>query len=423
MLSERKEIIKTNKLLNGETVSYSLMFVISVFLLVAIKQILKTFFSVDESISCTIGFIVASIASYLLERRFVFRKSVLSSNLKQMIMLIVRTAVNFGFYELTVFLFYRTLDMNKSFAWLSAIIISFFFNYFFGRNLLFDCNYNAAQIKQSRIYKVFFYNRYVFASAGLSAIAISVIYLIYSVFPFGDYTVMRMDLYHQYGPLFAELYDRVVNHQSFIYSWTSGGGSSFLGNYLNYLASPFSALIFLFDKENIAYAISFIVSIKCILSACAFSYYLKKSLNGNNIYSSLFGVLYAFCAYFLAYYWNVMWLDAMFILPLVALGIENIINKGNSKLYLISLAYILFSNYYMGFMICIFSVLYFLLYYFITSTNSNAKINPALTFEKKYSVKAMMNNRFFNRGVNFAVTSILAACVCALHFDSSICYS
>lgn len=413
MFTESKEIIKTNKFLNGETVSYSLMTVLSVFMLMAIKQVLKTFFSVDESVSCAIGFAAASIISYLLERRFVFRKSVLSSNLKQIILFAVRTAVNFGFYELTVFLFYRTLDMNKSFAWLSAIVLSFFFNYFFDRNLLFDCNYNAVEIKQSKIYRAFFYNRYVFASAGLAAISITVIYLIYSVFPFGDYTVMRMDLYHQYGPLFAELYDRVVNHQSFIYSWTTGGGSSFLGNYLNYLASPLSALIFLFDKENISYAISFIVSIKCILSAASFSYYLKKSLNGNNIYSSLFGVLYAFCAYFLAYYWNVMWLDAMFILPLVALGIENIINKGNSKLYLFSLAYILFSNYYMGFMMCIFAVLYFLLYYFITSTNSNSKIDANLIFDKKYSAKAMMNNRFFNRGLNFAVTSVLSACLCA----------
>ena len=53
------------------------------------------------------------------------------------------------------------------------------------------------------------------------------IYVIFSVFPFGSITVMRMDLYHQYGPLFAELYDRVVEHKSFIYSWQSGGGSSF----------------------------------------------------------------------------------------------------------------------------------------------------------------------------------------------------
>ena len=88
-------------------------------------------------------------------------------------------------------------------------------------------------------------------------------------------TVMRMDLYHQYGPLFAELYDRVVEHKSFIYSWQSGGGSSFLGNYFNYLSSPLSAIIFLFDRKDISYAITTLVLVKGCLSAGTFAYYLK----------------------------------------------------------------------------------------------------------------------------------------------------
>ena len=46
--------------------------------------------------------------------------------------------------------------------------------------------------------------------------------------------------------------------KSLLYSWTTGGGSSFLGNYLNYLSSPLSFLIFLFNKEDIAFAITFI---------------------------------------------------------------------------------------------------------------------------------------------------------------------
>src|SRR5699024_3882524 len=119
-------------------------------------------------------------------------------------------------------------------------------------------------VRFSKIYITFFTNRYVFLSAGIAAVCIAMIYIVYTVFPFGDYTVMRMDLYHQYGPLFAELYDRVVNHSSFLYSWNSGGGSSFLGNYFNYLSSPLSALIFLFDKKDISNAITFIVSVKCI---------------------------------------------------------------------------------------------------------------------------------------------------------------
>ena len=74
--------------------------------------------------------------------------------------------------------------------------------------------------------------------------------------------------------------------------------------------------------------------------------------------------MYAFSAYFIAYYWNIMWIDAMVYFPLVILGIENIINRRNARIYIAFLALTLLSSYYMGFMTCIFSVIYFLVYYF-----------------------------------------------------------
>ncbi|MGN1123711.1 MAG: YfhO family protein, partial [Eubacterium sp.] len=305
------------------------------------------------------------------------------------------------------------LDMPYSFVWLIVIASSFFFNYVFDRVLTFDCDYEAVEIRNSRIYRFFYSNRFVVAAAGITALCITLVYVSYGIFPFGDYTVMRMDLYHQYGPLFAELYDRVVNHQSFLYSWQTGGGSSFLGNYLNYLSSPLSALIFLFDKENISFAISFIVSVKCILSSAAFTYYIKKSLNSSSFVSASFGTLYAFCSYFMAYYWNVMWIDAMILFPIILLGIEQIINKGSIKTYCIAMVLLMFSSYYMAFMTCLFSVLYFFVFYSVSSS-FNDKINPNMIYSKKYTVKEILNNKFINSGLKFALGSILSACICAV---------
>lgn len=404
---------KTNKFINGETVSYTLMATVSLFVLFALKQILKVFIGVAVAPSCIIAFITASIISFLLERKFVFGKKMLASNAKQIIFFIIRAAVNFGFYKLSEFGFKNMLDMPITFVWFIAVVTSFLFNYIYDRTLVFDCGYEAISVKQSRIYKTFYKNRYVFLSSALALLCISILYIIYSTFPFGDTTVMRMDLYHQYGPLFAELYDRIVEHKSLLYSWTTGGGSSFLGNYLNYLSSPLSFLIFLFNKEDIAFAITFIVGLKCILSATTFSYYLKSSFGKNNYYVSAFGVLYAFSAYFLAYYWNIMWLDGMIMLPLIVLGIERIFNKGDIKLYTISMILLFFANYYMGYMSCIFAVIYFVAY-FIISYKNDGKLNPNAKFEKKYSTKALMNNTFINRGIKFAFASIIAAMFCAI---------
>lgn len=413
MESISANIPKTNKFINGETVSYTLMATVSLFILFSIKQILKVFIGIGVTPSCIIAFLVASIVSFIIERKYVFGKKILSSNIKQIIFFVIRIAVNFGFYKLAEFGFFNMLDMPISFAWFIAIVTSFLFNYVYDRTLIFDCGYDAVSVRQSKTYKIFYKNRYVFLTTVLATACIAVIYVIFSVFPFGSITVMRMDLYHQYGPLFAELYDRIVEHKSLLYSWITGGGSSFLGNYLNYLSSPLSFLIFLFDKEDISYAITFIVAFKCILSATSFSYYLKKSFNKDNYFLSAFGILYAFSAYFLAYYWNVMWLDAMIMLPLIALGIEKIFKTGDIKLYTVSLVILFFANYYMGYMCCIFAVLYFFVC-FINTYSNDGKLNENAVYEKKYSTKALMNNVFINRGVKFAFASIIAALICAI---------
>ena len=413
MKSISANIPKTNKFINGETVSYTLMATVSLFILFSIKQILKVFIGIGVTPSCIIAFLIASIVSFIIERKYVFGKKILSSNIKQIIFFVIRIAVNFGFYKLAEFGFFNMLDMPISFAWFIAIVTSFLFNYVYDRTLIFDCGYDAVSVKQSKTYKIFYKNRYVFLTTVLATACIAVIYVIFSVFPFGSITVMRMDLYHQYGPLFAELYDRIVEHKSLLYSWITGGGSSFLGNYLNYLSSPLSFLIFLFDKEDISYAITFIVALKCILSATSFSYYLKKSFNKDNYFLSAFGILYAFSAYFLAYYWNVMWLEAMIMLPLIALGIEKIFKTGDIKLYTVSLVILFFANYYMGYMCCIFAVLYFFVC-FINTYSNDGKLNENAVYEKKYSTKALMNNVFINRGVKFAFASIIAALICAI---------
>lgn len=207
---------------------------------------------------------------------------------------------------------------------------------------------------------------YVLISFAASLVIMILIAFCYDMIPFGDNTILRMDMYHQYGPLLAELYDRITSGGSLLYSWQSGGGGSFVGNFLNYLSSPISLFILLFGHKNIPEAIMFIISIKAALSAASFTYYLKESdeFKTSNFATAGFGLLYAFSAYFVAYYWNFMWLDGMLLLPIIVLGIEKIIDGKSPKTYVVSLALLMFATYYMAYMVCIFAVLYAIAYYF-----------------------------------------------------------
>ncbi|MBQ3136060.1 MAG: YfhO family protein [Clostridia bacterium] len=251
-------------------------------------------------------------------------------------------------------------------------------------------------------------NQYIFIAFLATSVTMLAVYLCNGMIPFGDKTILRMDLYHQYGPLFAELYDIVKEGGSFLYSWKSGLGSCFLGNYFNYLSSPIGAIIMFFGHKNIPEAIGAMVLIKAALSASAFNYYVKNSLKRQSFASVSFGVLYAFCGYMLAYYWNIMWLDAMILLPVVLLGIERIIDHGKPATYITGLALTMFSNYYMSYMICIFSVIYFC-YYYIVSYENGAVLSRKFERKNKGIISFLSNHRFFRTGIIFAFSSLAAA--------------
>ncbi len=207
--------------------------------------------------------------------------------------------------------------------------------------------------------------KYCLMSAGLALLIMCIIYICHrNTLLVGGRTVLRMDLYHQYGPLYAEVYDRITGGNSLVYSWTSGLGASFLGNLFNYCSSPFALFMLICGHKNMPEAIALMIMAKAVLAATTFTYYINKSNNCVKKESVVFGLFYAFSGYFVAYSWNIMWFDAVAVFPLVMLGIERIINKNKPGLYIAMMTYTMISNYYMAYMICILSVMYFLYFYF-----------------------------------------------------------
>lgn len=249
--------------------------------------------------------------------------------------------------------------------------------------------------------------KYSFVAAGCTALVMLGVYLANIVYPIGINSILCVDLYHQYAPLFAELWDKLMSGGSLLYSWQSGGGAAWLGNFFNYLSSPFTFIICLFPRENITEAIALIVLLKSVLASFTFSLFINKKTEDKTPLISAFGVLYSCCGWFVAYYWDVMWLDALYLLPLVALGIEKLIDSKKSAFYIISLALTFLTNYYMAYMVCIFSVAYFLYYFFSNNSNIFSK-------DLKITFKNLKNNLFINRGFNFAFSSFGAVLICSV---------
>lgn len=223
---------------------------------------------------------------------------------------------------------------------------------------------------------------------------IIILYVINEVAPFGKYSMLAVDFYHQYGPMMGEFFDRVKNSSNFIYSFNMGMGLPFFRNYFNYMSSFFNIILFLVKRENLLASYSVIIGLKAVVSAVAMNIFLNYKFKNKSYIHSIIAIIYAFNNYFTAYYWNIMWLDGMVLLPIVVMGIEKLIDDDKYCLYIFSLACMLFSNYFIGFMLCIFSVIYFLVYLFIIKDKLKIKV-------------------YLGKCLKFSVCSFLAGGLCA----------
>ncbi len=181
------------------------------------------------------------------------------------------------------------------------------------------------------------------------------------IYPFGNQCFLHIDMYHQYCPFTVEFLERLQEGKSLMYSWNLGLGSDFIGLYAYYLASPMNWLAFLCPKSLIIEFMTLLVLIKVSLCGFSFAYYLRNHFQTRSMSIVLFAVFYALSAFTCAYNYNIMWLDGVWLAPLIVLGLERLINEKKCGLYYVALAASIFSNYYISIMICIFLVLYYLI--------------------------------------------------------------
>ena len=146
------------------------------------------------------------------------------------------------------------------------------------------------------------------------------------------------------------------------------------GLFAYYLMSPYNFITLLFSKGNIPFAFDIILILKIATCGITFMYYLnrKKKAKFSNL---IFSIMYSLSAYVITYGFNIMWLDSVILLPLVIAGIEDIINYKKFMLYTVSLILTLVTNYYMGFMVCIFSAIYFIYFLLIGKLKPIKKVS------------------------------------------------
>lgn len=197
----------------------------------------------------------------------------------------------------------------------------------------------------------------------IPALIMWMIYIAMEVWPFGNSSVLVLDLNGQYVYFFEELRKKVLQGGSFLYTWSRSMGGEFMGIYAYYLASPFSFLIALFADNHITEGLLLIILLKVGSMGATMAYYLNESHPTKKINILIFSACYALSSYAVVMANNTMWIDNLILLPLVTLGIERLIKKRDFKLFVFSLSMALLTSFYIGYMTCIYVAIYFFYYY------------------------------------------------------------
>ena len=189
-----------------------------------------------------------------------------------------------------------------------------------------------------------------------------VLMFVTSVAPFGEYTLLYSDMYHQYFPFFKEFREALRSGDSLLWNWSAGMGMDYLGLISYYLASPLNLLSVLVPDSFVLDYFTLLTPIKLSLASGFFAILLKKLYGRDDLSLVLFGSFYGMCAWALGYQWNIMWVDTFAMLPLVVLGTILLLRDKKYILYTITLALSILANYYVGFFVCIFVLLLFFCY-------------------------------------------------------------
>ncbi len=196
----------------------------------------------------------------------------------------------------------------------------------------------------------------------LPAAILFVSYIIFQVWPFGERSVLSLDLNAQYVYYYDYMYDVFAGKESIWYSWSRNLSGEFMGIIGYYLASPFNLLVWIYPREFITEGLMTMMLAKAGAAGLTCAFFLRRHRGCSRATTVSFSVMWALCGYFIVQTMNPMWLDGIVALPLIAMGVERICDKRKFILYVFSMVYIFVANFYIGYMIGIFSALYFLWY-------------------------------------------------------------
>ena len=217
-------------------------------------------------------------------------------------------------------------------------------------------------------------------------------------FKYGE-NYLLADMASQYNSLYNYMHDVLVGNDSIFYSFSKGLGGNMASTFGYYLASPFNILYMFISKIDTPLMTFIILMLKFGFCGLTMNMFMNYK-HGTKFSNLIFSTSYALMGFTTVYYFNNMWFDVIYMMPLVMIGINKLIDD-KPIYYVITLSLTIMFNFYMAYMVCIFSVIYFLYELFC-----------------KYRFRDV--KKYINIIIRFALFSLLAGGISAIILIPSI---
>jgi uncharacterized membrane protein YfhO len=195
---------------------------------------------------------------------------------------------------------------------------------------------------------------------------------IYPFDPSGAYTTFMSDMNNQYAQYYSYFDQALSGHGSLLFTWRGDGGLNFWPIVSYYLTSPIGLLTLLVSDRRLPMMIAVVTVLKLGAAGLGMALLLRKFRGegrgrGAGVDKAVIVVLstaYALSAWSIIYAFNIMWLDALYLLPWVLLGIERLLSTGRIASLALGIGLNLIIDFYTGAMILVFACMYGLARYF-----------------------------------------------------------
>ncbi|MGM0123000.1 hypothetical protein IGI37_000366 [Enterococcus sp. AZ194] len=200
---------------------------------------------------------------------------------------------------------------------------------------------------------------YMLASFFIPFFILAFVYLTIGIYPGSSRSILASDAFSQFSNFHASFRNMLKGDQSIFYTWNGSLGLNYLSVISYYLGGFFTALVFFFPNQMMPDALYVLTLLKVASSGLAFWFLAKHTFKIPRWSHVALAVAYALSSFAIAHSEIIMWLDAFVYLPLIILGIHRVMDLKKPTLLFVSYLMLFLSSFYMGFMVGLFSFLYF----------------------------------------------------------------